>query len=69
MAGDTPPELVARVNRDVVKALQGGDVRAKLDELGAYPIANTPAEMDKFLRDERERWAKVIRDANLKIEQ
>jgi tripartite-type tricarboxylate transporter receptor subunit TctC len=69
MAGDTPPELVARVNRDVVKALQGGDVRAKLDELGAYPIANTPAEMDRFLRDERERWAKVIRDANLKIEQ
>jgi tripartite-type tricarboxylate transporter receptor subunit TctC len=44
-------------------------VREKLSELGANPIANSPAEMDRFLRDERERWATLIRAANLKIEQ
>jgi tripartite-type tricarboxylate transporter receptor subunit TctC len=69
MSGETPPEVAARVNQDVVKVLQGGEVREKLSELGANPIANSPAEMDRFLRDERERWATLIRAANLKIEQ
>jgi tripartite-type tricarboxylate transporter receptor subunit TctC len=69
MSGETPPEVAARVNHDVVKVLQGGEVREKLSELGANPIANSPAEMDRFLRDERERWATLIRAANLKIEQ
>jgi tripartite-type tricarboxylate transporter receptor subunit TctC len=69
MSGETPPEVAARVNQDVVKVLQGGEVREKLSELGANPIVNSPAEMDRFLRDERERWATLIRAANLKIEQ
>jgi tripartite-type tricarboxylate transporter receptor subunit TctC len=69
MSGETSPEAAARVNQDVVKVLQGGEVREKISELGANPIANSPAEMDRFLRDERERWAKLIRAANLKIDQ
>jgi tripartite-type tricarboxylate transporter receptor subunit TctC len=69
MSGETPPEVAARVNQDVVKVLHGGEVREKLSELGANPIADSPAEMDRFLRDERERWATLIRAANLKIEQ
>jgi hypothetical protein len=37
--------------------------------MGAQPIANKPAEMDRFLRGDRERWAKVIRDNGIKLEQ
>jgi tripartite-type tricarboxylate transporter receptor subunit TctC len=69
MSGETPPAVASAVNQDVLKVLQAGDVREKLTELGANPVANTPAEMDRFLRTEHERWAKVIRDANLKIDQ
>jgi tripartite-type tricarboxylate transporter receptor subunit TctC len=69
MSGETPPEVAARVNQDVVKVLQGGELREKISELGADPIASSPAEMERFLRDERQRWASLIRAANLKIEQ
>jgi tripartite-type tricarboxylate transporter receptor subunit TctC len=67
--GGTPREIVGRLNADLVKVLSSPEVREKISGMGAQPIANTPDEMDRFLRGERERWAKVIRDNNLKIDQ
>ena len=64
-----PPELVAKLNADIVKVLNTPAVKEKIVGLGAEPIGNSPAEMDKFLREDRARWAKLIADSGLKLEQ
>jgi tripartite-type tricarboxylate transporter receptor subunit TctC len=67
--GGTPPELAAKINADIVKLLKTPEMKAKIIELGADPIGNSPAEMDKFLREDRARWAKLIQETGLKLEQ
>jgi tripartite-type tricarboxylate transporter receptor subunit TctC len=44
-------------------------MKERITGFGADVIANTPEQMDAFLRADRERWAKVIKDGGLKIEQ
>jgi tripartite-type tricarboxylate transporter receptor subunit TctC len=67
--GGTPRDVVARLHADLVKVIGSPEVRGKIAGMGAQPIANTPEAFDKWLRGERERWARVIRDNNLKVEQ
>ena len=66
--GGTPQAIVTKLNADLVKVLQTPAIRERIVGMGAQTIANKPEEMDKFLRDDRARWAKVIRDNNLKVE-
>ena len=65
----TPAAIVRKINADLVKVMAMPDVKAKLVELGAEPIANSPEAMRTFLREDRERWAKVIKEHNIKVEQ
>ncbi len=65
----TPREIVAKLNADIVKVLNSAEVKEKIIGMGAETVAGTPEQMDKFLRDDRARWAKVIQENNLKIEQ
>jgi tripartite-type tricarboxylate transporter receptor subunit TctC len=60
----TPQEIVDRINRDFVEILQLPEVRAKVAQFGAEPVASTPADAAKFLADESALWSKVIKDAN-----
>jgi tripartite-type tricarboxylate transporter receptor subunit TctC len=63
-----PPELTARIQRDVAKAVNSPDVRAKLTELGVDLVNSTPEEFAAFLRAEMVRYARVIKEANIKVE-
>jgi tripartite-type tricarboxylate transporter receptor subunit TctC len=63
-----PPELTARIQRDVAKAVNSPDVRAKLTELGVDLVNSTPEEFSAFLRAEMVRYARVIKEANIKVE-
>jgi tripartite-type tricarboxylate transporter receptor subunit TctC len=63
----TPGAVVAKVNADAVEALRLPDVRAQFLEQGAEPVANTPAEMAAFVREEMARWQGVIRTANVTL--
>lgn len=65
----TPPAVVAKLNADIVKVLNSPEIKEKIQGMGAEVVAGAPGQMDKFLRDDRARWAKVIQDNNLKIEQ
>ena len=65
----TPHDVVAKINADLVKVLAMPDVKEKLTGLGAEPMAGSPEAMRKFLREDRERWAKLIREQNIKVEQ
>ncbi len=65
----TPREVVAKINADIVKLLNTPEMKAKIIDLGAEPIGNSPEEMDRFLREDRARWAKLIKETGLKLEQ
>jgi tripartite-type tricarboxylate transporter receptor subunit TctC len=43
-------------------------MKAKLAELGGVPMPMTPAEFGKLIADETEKWAKVVKSANLSVE-
>lgn len=64
----TPPEIVARVQSEVAKIFAMPDVRQKVEELGALPGGGSSAELDAFSRAELRKWAKVIKDGNIKPE-
>ena len=64
----TPPEIIGTLNRAVNAVLANPKLQARLAELGGEPMPMTPAEFGKLVADETEKWAKVIRAANIKVE-
>jgi tripartite-type tricarboxylate transporter receptor subunit TctC len=67
MPAHAPPELVDRINKDMVAALQKPDVKGKLESLGAVVTASTPGGLAGHLKSEMDKWGPVIRDANIKL--
>ena len=63
----TPKEIVSRVSAEVQKALRDPALREKLAEQGIVAVGNTPEEYQTFVVEEVARWAKVIKDANIKM--
>ena len=64
----TPKEVIARLSSELQKALQAPDMKEKLLNAGLDPVASTPEELPAFMRREQERYATVIRNANIKVE-
>ena len=64
----TPKEIVELLAREIAKAVARPDVKAKLETLGFRPVANTPEQWAARIKLEIEKWGKVVRDANLRIE-
>ena len=65
---DTPTESVDKINKEVNAALADPRMKARFAELGATVLPGSPADYGKFIADETEKWAKVIRAANLKAD-
>jgi tripartite-type tricarboxylate transporter receptor subunit TctC len=65
---NTPPAIVAKINRDAVASLQTPEAKALLLAQGAETIATTPAEFRAFLHAEIAKWSKVIKEAGIKAE-
>ncbi len=64
----TPPDVIARLNRDIVKATQAADVRERVAAQGNMVYSDTPAEFAALIRREADKWSKVVKDANIKLE-
>jgi tripartite-type tricarboxylate transporter receptor subunit TctC len=64
----TPAAIVAKLNAEIKKAVEGADVREKLTVLGFVPVLNTPDQFAARIEQEMTKWGKVVRDANIKIE-
>jgi tripartite-type tricarboxylate transporter receptor subunit TctC len=63
----TPPEIIRKMHADTVAALAEPQVRAKLDALGVVVVGSTPEQLGTHLKAEMERWAPVIKAANIKV--
>ena len=64
----TPPEAVARIQREVVAALKSPDVLERFAAVGAEPVGSTPAEFVERIRSDAASWAEVIKTANIKAQ-
>jgi tripartite-type tricarboxylate transporter receptor subunit TctC len=64
----TPPSVIARLNAELVRALQTADVQDRFKTYGMSPAPGTPEEFGAFLKSEAERYAKVAREAGVKAD-
>ena len=64
----TPKDIVTRLNAEIVKIVNAPDFRKKMEEIGAEPIGDTPQQMAKQIKDDTERFAKLVKEANVTIE-
>jgi len=62
----TPKPVLNRLNAETLKAIRLPDVNKRLLDAGSTIIGNTPEEADKFLRDEVQKWGKVVKAAGVK---
>jgi tripartite-type tricarboxylate transporter receptor subunit TctC len=65
---NTPPAIVEQISGEIGKAMALPAIRERAVQDGATPVGNTPAQFDKFVRDEIAKWTKIIRDAGIKLE-
>ena len=64
----TPKDIIAKLNAEVVRALQDKEVAQRLLREGAEPAPGTPDALAKYMRAEYEQWKKTISPAKLKLE-
>jgi tripartite-type tricarboxylate transporter receptor subunit TctC len=65
---NTPAEIGSRLNIEINAGLADRMLKAQLADLGAAALPGSPAEFGKLIADETEKWARVIRTANIKAE-
>ena len=64
----TPPDIVKRLNTEMVKILTSAEVKERISKSGVDVVASTPEHFSGFLKSEVARWAKVIQEANIKAD-
>jgi len=65
---NTPAEIIDKLNKEINAGLADPKMKARLADFGGTPLVGSPADFGKLIADETEKWAKVIRAANIKPE-
>jgi tripartite-type tricarboxylate transporter receptor subunit TctC len=64
----TPPAIVALLQRELKAALATPEVTTFMNDAGIEMVGSTPAQMDAYFREERDRWARIIKQVGAKID-
>jgi tripartite-type tricarboxylate transporter receptor subunit TctC len=64
----TPPAIINRLNGQIVRILGDAELSQRLASQGAEPSPTTPEGLARYMREDHERWKKVIKDANIRVE-
>ncbi len=67
-AAGTPPEIVSKINADILKVVAKPEVQKRFAELGSESVTYNPVEMQKWLVDQTAYWGKVIKDNSIKLQ-
>jgi tripartite-type tricarboxylate transporter receptor subunit TctC len=62
----TPKEVVAKLHDATVKALRSPEIRERMNQIGFDVVASSPEEFGRFVREEVERWTRVVQKGNIK---
>jgi tripartite-type tricarboxylate transporter receptor subunit TctC len=65
---DTPVEIIEKLNKEINAALTDSKIKARLADFETAVLAGSPDDFAKLLKGETEKWARVIRAANIKPE-
>jgi tripartite-type tricarboxylate transporter receptor subunit TctC len=65
---NTPPDIIAFLNREINVAIADPAIKARLADLGLTPMPGSPVEFGEFIFRETEKWAKVVKFAGIKAE-
>jgi tripartite-type tricarboxylate transporter receptor subunit TctC len=65
---NTPPEIIDKLNKEINITLAEPGIKARLADLGAASLVGSPADFGRFVATEAEKWSKVIRAANIKVD-
>jgi tripartite-type tricarboxylate transporter receptor subunit TctC len=65
---NTPTEIVEKLNREINAVLVEPKAKARIAELGGEPLIGSPAAYGRMLAEESEKWGRVVRAANIKVE-
>jgi tripartite-type tricarboxylate transporter receptor subunit TctC len=68
MPAGTPDAIVTRINGEAVKIVQGPDFTSRMVRDASIPIGSTPQELGAYLKNEIEKWAKVIKYSGARVE-
>jgi tripartite-type tricarboxylate transporter receptor subunit TctC len=63
----TPPAIVSSLNGAINQAIRAPDVKERFEQLNIDSHQNTPEEFHAFVKDQMERWSKVVKEANIKL--
>jgi tripartite-type tricarboxylate transporter receptor subunit TctC len=64
----TPAEVIDKINKEINAGLADPRMKARFADLGGIAIGGTPADFGKYIADETDKWARVIREANIKAD-
>jgi tripartite-type tricarboxylate transporter receptor subunit TctC len=64
----TPAEIIARFNREINAGLANPTIRERLAQVGTVPMIFTATQLGDYIAAEFEKWAKVVKVANIKVE-
>ena len=64
----TPKEVAQRLSTEMIKIIQSPEFKKRMEEIGAEPIGNTPEQMARQIKDETEKFAKLVKDAKVAID-
>ena len=67
-ARNVPAEITSRIQKEIARIVQLPEMRDKLNQFGAEPVANTPEEFAAFTRAEFDKYAKLIKQAGIQAE-
>ncbi|HEY1475731.1 MAG TPA: tripartite tricarboxylate transporter substrate binding protein [Pseudolabrys sp.] len=65
---DTPPAIIGKLNAEINAALADPGIKARFVDFGGMVLPGSPDDFGKLIRDETEKWAKVIQAANIEVE-
>ncbi len=63
----TPPEIISRINAELVKALKNPELQERMFTVGAEAVGSTPAEFAAFLKKDTDHWTRVLRDSGARL--
>jgi tripartite-type tricarboxylate transporter receptor subunit TctC len=65
---NTPSEIIDKLNKEINAGLADPKIKARLADLGGTELSGSPPDFGKLIADETEKWGKVIRAANIKVD-
>ena len=64
----TPAPVIGKIQQKVAQILSDPAMREKSERTGAFPIASTPEQFSRFIRNEADRWSRVLKETNIKYD-